>query len=156
MCKRILGLKDRDVYTGNEIGRRLEIWLGKNNLPSKNYQHGTINGIARSKGIKPYFKSEGGREKYLGLDMIPLIEEEIVKAKKKKARTVGKQPRQSKKEINIPTQNVTPILTQKEAHGQMTIEDLEQPPFIFDKETLRKELYKVADQVAEVFGNLLW
>lgn len=84
--RNILNLKLGERYVANEIGRRLERYLVQHRLPSRNYEHGTMNDIFRSFGVTPIEVSEGNRELYLGRNAIPVVKTLIKEAKDKKSK----------------------------------------------------------------------
>lgn len=94
MCRNILDIKSNKEYQGNAIGRLLEDWFRIHNLPSKRYEHGNINELLKKNGVKPVRVSDGGREYYLGRDIIPVIKAEIERVRNKASKPKKTAPKQ--------------------------------------------------------------
>lgn len=75
MCKRILGLKDNELYTAAEVGRRLNDYFIKNKLKVKNrhYEKHLFLDLCKAEGI------EAGKNK--GSVLLPIAVKEIERVK---------------------------------------------------------------------------
>lgn len=75
MCKRILGLKDNELYTAAEVGRRLNDYFIKNKLKVKNrhYEKHLFLDLCKAEGI------EAGKNK--GSVLLPIAIKEIERVK---------------------------------------------------------------------------
>lgn len=75
MCKRILGLKDSELYTAAEVGRRLNDYFIKNKLKVKNrhYEKHLFLDLCKAEGI------EAGKNK--GSVLLPIAIKEIERVK---------------------------------------------------------------------------
>lgn len=108
--RNILNLKLGERYVANDIGRRLESYLVQHRLPSRNYEHGTMNDIFRSYGITPIEVSEGNREFYLGRNVIPVVKELIKEAEDKKKSKQAKPKQMTIEEVeekaSVPTEAI--------------------------------------------------
>lgn len=102
MAKRILGLKDKQLYKGRELGLKLNEWFYKEGIPHRKYEKGYLVTIAREHGLEP---------PYYGSDIIPIIKAEIERVKNK-AKTTSKQtpPKAQKTTKSEPT----PIISEED------------------------------------------
>ena len=93
MCKRILNIRDNELYTLAEVGRRLNDYFIKHNLKvrNKHYEKHLFADLCKAEGLEP--------GKHKGYELLPIIQKEIERVK---ANQPGKKP-QPKKPASIKT-----------------------------------------------------
>ena len=94
MCKRILNIRDNELYTPAEVGRRLNDYFIKHNLKvrNKHYEKHLFADLCKAEGLEP--------GKHKGYELIPIVEKEIERVKASQ----GKKPQPKK-----PAPSITPI-----------------------------------------------
>ena len=95
MCKRILNIRDNELYTPAEVGRRLNDYFIKHNLKvrNKHYEKHLFADLCKAEGLEP--------GKHKGYELLPIIQKEIERVK---ANQPGKKPQPKK-----PAPSITPI-----------------------------------------------
>lgn len=83
MCRRILGLKDNELYTFSQVGVLLNDYFAKNGLNVKNqhYELHKFKDICMAEGLEP--------GKHRGVELYPIAQKEIDRVK---ANQPGKKP----------------------------------------------------------------
>lgn len=149
MCKRILGLKDNELYTAAEVGRRLNDYFIKNKLKVKNrhYEKHLFLDLCKAEGI------EAGKNK--GSVLLPIAIKEIERVKanqpgKKKAPAMTPIEEMAKKTAaEYKKAEAAQALTEEEAHsikaeelcGTFTYKAPEVKTDPGDFEAVRKKFY---------------
>lgn len=97
MCKRILNIRDNELYTYGEIGLRLNDYFIKNNINAKNkhYELHKFGDLCKAEGLGP--------GKHKGYELLPVIQKEIERVKANQAKVKTAQPGKKK------AQAITPI-----------------------------------------------
>lgn len=99
MCKRILNLRDNELYTCAAIGCRLNDYFIKHNLKVKNkhYEKHLFKDLCKAEGLGP--------GKHKGYELIPIAQKEIDRVKANQANIKPSQPKPKKKKAPA----ITPI-----------------------------------------------
>lgn len=133
-------------YTGAELGRRLEVRLGKDGLKHRQYYKGEMVKLLNQAGVK----SVDG--KWLGKFAIPVMKAEYERVRKspknKKAKSVGKQTSQKI------TDTKSDVLTIPNISHQMSIEELTYPDFTALKEKLIEAADLIVKALEETIGRM--
>ena len=145
MSRNFCDLIREEYYTGAELGRRLEVRLGKEGLKHRQYYKGEMVRLLNQSGIK----SVDG--KWLGKDVIPVMKAEFERVKNspknKKAKSTGKQTSQKISDTE------SDVLTIPNISHQMSIEEI---PFTYpDFTTLKEKLIEAADLITKALEETI-
>lgn len=100
MCKRILNIRDNQLYAFAEIGTRLNDYFSKNNLKVKNhhYEKHLFADLCKAEGLEP--------GKHKGYELIPIVQKEIERVK---ANQPANQPDKKAQPKKKAASGITPI-----------------------------------------------
>ena len=133
-------------YTGAELGRRLEVRLGKDGLKHRQYYKGEMVKLLNQAGVK----SVDG--KWLGKFAIPVMKDEYERVRKspknKKAKSVCKQTSRKISDTE------SDVLTIPNISHQMSIEELTYPDFTAIKEKLIEAADLMVKALEETIGRM--
>lgn len=107
MCKRILNIRDNELYTPADIGRRLNDYFIKNNLKVKNkhYEKHLFSDLCKAEGLEP--------GKHKGYELIPVIQKEIERVKANQAKVKTAQPGKKKAPAITPIEELAKTTAQE-------------------------------------------
>lgn len=131
-------------YTGAELGRRLEVRLGKDGLKHRQYYKGEMVKLLNQAGVK----SVDG--KWLGKFAIPVMKaeyERVKKSPKNKKRSLSA----NKLRRKLHQDTKSDVLTIPNISHQMSIEELTYPDFT----ALKEKLIEAADLIVKALEETI-
>lgn len=141
MCKRILNIRDNELYTYGEIGLRLNDYFIKNNINAKNkhYELHKFKDICTAEGLGP--------GKHKGYELLPVIQKEIERVKANQAKVKTAQPGKKKALAITPIEELAETTAQEfkksEAVNAIVMDKADaMKTFVKDPEPKESELVK--------------